>query len=117
MYEVAMPKLSDSMEEGKIIAWKVKEGDTVAEGQVIAEIESDKAVMELESFHDGVLAEIRHADDMERVVAGEALAQNGERLFPILRRGRARLEQHPGGKNLAVLHQPRTAPDPPQVTR
>ena len=56
MQEVAMPKLSDSMEEGKIIAWKVKPGDTVRSGDILAEIESDKAVMELESFHDGVVA-------------------------------------------------------------
>jgi len=73
MYEVQMPKLSDSMEEGKIIEWKVAEGDPVEEGQVIAEIESDKAVMELESFHNGVLAEIRRGNDSE-VRVGEVIA-------------------------------------------
>jgi pyruvate dehydrogenase E2 component (dihydrolipoamide acetyltransferase) len=73
MYEVTMPKLSDSMEEGKIIAWKVQEGDAVSEGQVIAEVESDKAVMELECFQDGVLAEIRHEDGSE-VPVGDVIA-------------------------------------------
>ena len=58
MYEVTMPKLSDSMEVGKIIEWKVGEGDEVHEGDVLAEVESDKAVMELECFRDGTMAEI-----------------------------------------------------------
>lgn len=73
MYEVTMPKLSDSMEEGKIIAWKVKEGDAVREGDVIAEIESDKAVMELESFRDGVVRSITRGDGAE-VRVGEVIA-------------------------------------------
>ena len=55
MYEITMPKLSDSMEEGKIIAWKVKPGARVREGDVLAEVESDKATMELECFHGGML--------------------------------------------------------------
>jgi len=73
MYEVTMPKLSDSMEEGKIIEWKVAEGDAVHEGDVIAEVESDKAVMELECFQDGVVAEIKHGDESE-VRIGEVIA-------------------------------------------
>ncbi len=73
MHEVTMPKLSDSMEEGKIIAWKVKPGDAVRSGDILAEIESDKAVMELESFHDGTVAEIRHGDGAE-VRVGEVIA-------------------------------------------
>ena len=48
MYSVTMPKLSDSMEVGKILRWLVKEGDEVNAGDVLAEIESDKAAMELE---------------------------------------------------------------------
>jgi pyruvate dehydrogenase E2 component (dihydrolipoamide acetyltransferase) len=73
MYEVTMPKLSDSMEEGKIIEWKVSEGDEVHEGDVLAEVESDKAVMELECFHDGTLAEIKYGDDSE-VPVGAVIA-------------------------------------------
>jgi pyruvate dehydrogenase E2 component (dihydrolipoamide acetyltransferase) len=68
-----MPKLSDSMEMGKIIQWKVKEGDQVGEGDVLAEVESDKAVMELESFREGTVAEIRHADG-EEVPVGQVIA-------------------------------------------
>ena len=73
MYEVTMPKLSDSMTEGKIIEWKVKEGQPVQEGQVIAEVESDKAAMELECFHTGVLSKIVEGDGSE-VAVGAVIA-------------------------------------------
>lgn len=50
-----MPRLSDTMEEGNIVAWNKKVGDDVAVGDVLAEVETDKATMDLESFHEGVL--------------------------------------------------------------
>lgn len=50
-----MPRLSDTMEEGNIVAWSKKVGDTVKMGDVLAEVETDKATMELESFYEGVL--------------------------------------------------------------
>lgn len=50
-----MPRLSDTMEEGNIVAWLKKEGDPVKAGDILAEVETDKATMELESFHDGHL--------------------------------------------------------------
>jgi len=52
---VSMPKMSDTMEEGTIAAWHKKEGDQVESGDVLAEVETDKATMELESYHDGTL--------------------------------------------------------------
>ena len=52
---IKMPKLSDTMEEGVIAAWHKKVGDTVSSGDVLAEIESDKATMEYESFEEGIL--------------------------------------------------------------
>jgi len=55
MPEVNMPKLSDTMEEGTIVEWKKKSGDTVKRGEVLAEVESDKATFDLESEADGVL--------------------------------------------------------------
>jgi pyruvate dehydrogenase E2 component (dihydrolipoamide acetyltransferase) len=73
MYEVTMPKLSDSMEVGKIIEWKVSEGDQVEEGDVLAEVESDKAVMELECFRNGVVKKLVHGDE-EEVPVGEVIA-------------------------------------------
>lgn len=55
---VRMPKLSDTMTEGVVAAWHKKVGDTVKEGELLAEIETDKATMEFESFFDGVLLHI-----------------------------------------------------------
>lgn len=52
---VNMPRLSDTMEEGVVAKWLKKKGDKVAEGDILAEIETDKATMEFESFHDGTL--------------------------------------------------------------
>jgi len=77
MHDVTMPKLSDSMEVGKIIAWRVAEGDAVRTGDVLADVESDKAQMELEAFHDGSILKIAHADGDE-VPVGEVIAFIGE---------------------------------------
>ena len=55
---VNMPRLSDTMEEGVVAKWLVKVGDEVSEGDILAEIETDKATMEFESFHEGVLLHI-----------------------------------------------------------
>ena len=55
MADVNMPKLSDTMEEGTVVEWKKKSGDVVKKGDVIAEVESDKATFDLESESDGVL--------------------------------------------------------------
>ncbi len=57
--EIVMPKLSDTMEEGKIIRWLKHPGDTVRRGEPIAEVETDKADMILESFDEGVLDQIK----------------------------------------------------------
>lgn len=52
---IRMPKMSDTMEEGVIASWVKKEGDKVSSGDILAEVETDKATMELESYQDGVL--------------------------------------------------------------
>ena len=52
---VDMPKLSDTMEEGVLVKWHKKEGDAVSSGELLAEIETDKATMDFESFFDGTL--------------------------------------------------------------
>src|SRR5688572_23123056 len=57
--EILMPKLSDTMEEGKIIKWLKQPGDTVKSGDLLAEVETDKANMEMESFDEGVVQELR----------------------------------------------------------
>ncbi len=55
---IKMPRLSDTMEEGTVATWLKKEGDKVEEGDILAEIETDKATMEFESFYDGTLLKI-----------------------------------------------------------
>jgi pyruvate dehydrogenase E2 component (dihydrolipoyllysine-residue acetyltransferase) len=71
--DVTMPKLSDTMEEGKILHWLKQPGDRVAIGDVLAEVETDKANMELEAYDEGVLAEIRVGEE-ESVPVGAVIA-------------------------------------------
>lgn len=59
MNEIVMPKLSDTMTEGRLVSWKKKVGESVTRGEVIAEVETDKANMELEAYVSGELLEIR----------------------------------------------------------
>src|SRR5271166_5684702 len=71
--DIEMPKLSDTMTEGTLVRWIKKVGDTVAVGDVLAEVETDKATMEMEAFDDGVLTEI-YVKDGEKVLIGQKLA-------------------------------------------
>src|SRR5213592_4676181 len=73
MPEIQMPKLSDTMTEGTLVAWKKKKGDTVSAGEVLAEIETDKATMEWESPEDGTLAEI-YVQEGGKVNVGDKIA-------------------------------------------
>ena len=79
--EIFMPALSPTMEEGTLATWLVKEGDTVTSGDVIAEIETDKATMEVESIDDGVMAKILVDAGTDNVPVGQIiaiLAEEGE---------------------------------------
>ncbi len=58
MTDILMPALSPTMEEGKLAKWLVNEGDTVKPGDVIAEIETDKATMEVEAVDEGVISKL-----------------------------------------------------------
>ena len=73
MPEIQMPKLSDTMTEGTLVAWKKKKGDKVSTGDVIAEIETDKATMEWESPEDGTLTEI-YVEEGGKVNVGDKIA-------------------------------------------
>jgi pyruvate/2-oxoglutarate dehydrogenase complex dihydrolipoamide acyltransferase (E2) component len=70
---VEMPNLGHDIETGKIVAWVKKIGDTVARGDVIAEVETEKVTLEVEAFDAGVLAEIVQDVDAE-VPTGELIA-------------------------------------------
>ncbi|KAF5408181.1 MAG: Dihydrolipoyllysine-residue acetyltransferase component of pyruvate dehydrogenase complex [Candidatus Udaeobacter sp.] len=73
MPEIQMPKLSDTMTEGTLVAWKKKKGDQVSAGEVLAEIETDKATMEWESPEDGTLTEI-YVQEGGKVNVGDKIA-------------------------------------------
>src|SRR5918996_1416630 len=73
---IVMPKMSDTMEEGVVVKWLKREGDRVAAGDALAEIETDKAVLELEATTDGVLHKILARED-SKVPVGQLIAVIG----------------------------------------
>jgi pyruvate dehydrogenase E2 component (dihydrolipoamide acetyltransferase) len=73
MPEIQMPKLSDTMTEGTLVSWKKKKGDKVSSGEVLAEIETDKATMEWEAPEDGTLTEI-YVEEGGKVNVGDKIA-------------------------------------------
>ncbi|MFM7467752.1 MAG: biotin/lipoyl-containing protein, partial [Crocinitomicaceae bacterium] len=83
---VYMPKLSDTMTEGVVAAWNKKVGDVIKSGEVLAEIETDKATMEFESFYDGVLlhigVEVGKSAPVNTVLA--IIGQAGEDITSVL---------------------------------
>jgi len=72
--EILMPALSPTMEEGNLTKWLVKEGDTVSSGDLLAEIETDKATMEVEAVEEGVLAKILVAEGTAEVKVNTPIA-------------------------------------------
>lgn len=84
---IRMPKMSDTMEEGVIASWIKKEGDQVSSGDILAEVETDKATMELESYQDGVLLYIgvkeQEAVPVDGVIA--IIGKKGEDISGLLK--------------------------------
>lgn len=72
--EIKMPALSPTMEEGTLAKWLVKEGDTVKSGDLLAEIETDKATMEFEAVDEGVIGKITVAEGTDNVKVGTVIA-------------------------------------------
>jgi pyruvate/2-oxoglutarate dehydrogenase complex dihydrolipoamide acyltransferase (E2) component len=72
--EVLMPALSPTMEEGTLAKWLVKEGDTVSSGDIIAEIETDKATMEFEAVDEGTIGKLLIAEGAEGVKVNSPIA-------------------------------------------
>jgi pyruvate dehydrogenase E2 component (dihydrolipoamide acetyltransferase) len=77
MPEITMPRLSDTMEEGVIVSWLKQVGDPVERGEILAEIETDKALMELEAYDNGVLEQILAAEGA-RVPIGTPIGLIGD---------------------------------------
>ena len=71
---INMPRLSDTMEEGTLAKWFKKVGDTVKEGEILAEIETDKATMELESPDDGIIEKIVISEGTENIPVNDLIA-------------------------------------------
>jgi pyruvate dehydrogenase E2 component (dihydrolipoamide acetyltransferase) len=108
---VYMPKLSDTMTEGVVAAWTKKVGDAVQSGEVLAEIETDKATMEFESFYDGVLlhigVETGKAAPVNSVLA--IIGQAGEDITAVLANAAAGA---PGASTTAEAPAPDPTPAP-----
>ena len=75
--EIKMPQLSDTMDKGTILTWLVKEGEEVSRGDALAEVATDKADLEIESFYEGTLLKI-HSPEGTTVQVGEIIAVIGE---------------------------------------
>src|SRR5580658_11161214 len=79
--QILMPALSPTMEEGKLAKWLVKEGDEVHSGDILAEIETDKATMEFEAVDEGKIGKLLVPEGTEGVKVNQPIAtllQNGE---------------------------------------
>jgi pyruvate dehydrogenase E2 component (dihydrolipoamide acetyltransferase) len=70
---IEMPKLSDTMTEGTLVKWRKKQGDKVESGDILAEVETDKATMEMEAFDDGILSQV-YVEEGQKVSVGQRLA-------------------------------------------
>src|SRR5262245_19899289 len=81
--EILMPALSPTMEEGKLTKWLVKEGQTIKPGDIIAEIETDKATMEVEAVDEGKVSKLLIAEGTEGVKVNTPIAVlDGEATAP-----------------------------------
>ena len=81
--EILMPALSPTMEEGTLAKWLVKEGDTVSAGDILAEIETDKATMEFEAVDEGTISKILVSEGSEGIKVNSPiaiLADDGENI-------------------------------------
>ena len=86
MIDITMPALSPTMETGTLAKWLVKVGDVVKSGDILAEIETDKATMEVESIDEGVVAELLVGEGTDAVPVGQVIARlkgEGEEAAPV----------------------------------
>jgi len=104
MPDITMPKLSDTMLEGTLVKWLKKTGDKIEVGDVLAEVETDKATMEMEAFEDGVLTEI--------IVPEGGVVKVGERLAVIGGDGKSAAQ--PAAKPAAAPAAAASAPTAPR---
>ncbi len=118
---VVMPKLTDTMEEGVVVKWKKHEGEEVATGDVLAEIETDKAVMDLEAFSSGTLRKLL-VKEGQTVPAGgliAVIAEPDEDIQPVLagKDGSASVVAQKSPAALKEKPAKSEAPTPPQEAK
>ena len=119
--ELKMPALSPTMEEGTLAKWLVKEGDSVVSGDILAEIETDKATMEFEAVDEGTIAKIMVPEGSDGVKVGTVIALmggEGETSSPSPLAGEGQAGEVGQGEGTApAISQPEqpnpTAPSPP----
>jgi pyruvate dehydrogenase E1 component beta subunit len=124
--EILMPALSPTMEEGTLARWLVKEGDRIESGQVIAEIETDKATMEFEAAEDGQIGELLVAEGTEGIKVnspiavlleeGEAAA-NGPPAKPTASEAPKPTAERPPAPKIAAQRDEPSGPSEPQAAR
>src|SRR6266511_135468 len=113
MAEGTMPRLSDTMSEGSVGRWLKKPGDAVADGEIIAEIETDKATMELQAFESGTLQKIL-VPEGQTVPIGQTIAIIGDGAAP--EEAAAQPAQEPQQAAAAAPTAPETTTEtPPQA--
>src|SRR6185436_12028369 len=108
--DVLMPKLSDTMEEGKILKWLKQPGDRVKSGDLLAEVETDKANMEIESFDEGVVTELRVAEGESAPVGAVIAVLGAEGEAKAKSEGQAKPKTEGDGKPASA---PASKPTPP----
>ncbi len=119
--EIAMPKLSDTMTDGTLVKWLKKEGDTLKPGDIIAEVETDKATQELEAFEAGIIAKQVVAEGSKVPVGGVivVVAKSGEDAKAIganYKASSAPAKATPAPAPVAAPAQEETAPPEHRVT-
>ncbi len=99
---ITMPRLSDTMEEGTVASWLKKVGDKVSEGDILAEIETDKATMEFESFHEGILLHIGvqegETTEVDKLLA--IIGEKGEDVSSLLKDANSDVKEEPKKEEL-----------------
>ncbi|KAE7999078.1 hypothetical protein FH972_003559 [Carpinus fangiana] len=118
--EIGMPSLSPTMSEGNIARWLKKEGDKVSPGEVLCEVETDKATVELECMEDGYLAKILLGDGSKEIKVGEVIAITVEDEEDIAKfkdykpstSGAGTVEESPAPPKKEVVEQPVSSPEP-----
>ena len=118
--EILMPALSPTMEEGTLAKWLVKEGDTVTAGDVIAEIETDKATMEFEAVDEGIMGKILITEGTEAVKVNTPIAvlvEEGEEVPDQVRDGGAATQPVEPAVQPAAAAPPPAAPSKVEAAR